>query len=387
MAEVSGKKRQVVRPQNSTDVEDFRLPRWDREGNLINEPSKPQAPTQVEEIEIDDLAMPSVAELETIREEAYSEGYDQGYQTGLNQGRRDGEEAGHKEGFEQGKQQGLAEGLQQGQAQGLEQHKAETQSLKASVAELQKQLSSLIQSEQKDIETALMALSVKIAKQVIQDEWRLQPEHIQPLVHAAVQALPNPDEDLTVYVNPNEIEYVQQIADAHWKVQSSPDVQPGGCQVKTAHSWVDYTLDHRFETAVSQLLSHLRLPTESLSQPVSASMMARPGASIVEDRDEYPESEQAQSPTIENDSVDSSGELQNESEISEFAADDHQAPETENSGPSEMDEALSAQDSTEYLPETSVEHEENATESDGSLEEETTDPQSLSDDEHERKDQ
>ncbi|MBU2863158.1 flagellar assembly protein FliH [Reinekea forsetii] len=271
---MSTTKKRVMR--DASGVSELNLPKWDKNGNAVQspEPKKPTAkviPTVTPDIEEESISAPTVKELEKIREDAYNEGFEQGYEQGLKQGNTEGHTQGLEKGLEEGKEKGLAEGRETGHAQALAEGKAET----AKALEVFKSISSALQEyrteDELEIEKALGVLAVKIARQVVQDELRTKPSHIKQVVHAAVQALPNPDEKLTLRINPVDLEFVKSTAETNWQLQSDEAIRSGGCTVKSGFSYVDYTLEHRFETAVKQLINHIEVdvPEQKISQPIS----------------------------------------------------------------------------------------------------------------------
>lgn len=259
----------VVRRKDA-NIEDYNLPQWDRDGNLIGPAKKPEKVTEVEDIPEQDVQMPTLADVEAIRESAYNEGFEQGYESGMKEGHRVGEQNGRQQGEERGYQEGLEKGQQEGLAQALQSEQEKTdQKLKvldAAANALKEQLS----QEQTELQEALLALSVRIARQVIQDELRLEKAHIEKVVHASIQSLPNPDEKLTLQIHPDDYDVVSQFAESHWSLETSAEITPGGCRVKSGYSLIDYTLEHRFTTAVAHFLTELdTVDAEKLSAPLT----------------------------------------------------------------------------------------------------------------------
>jgi flagellar assembly protein FliH len=269
---MSADHKSILRSGGAKTVEDFDLPKWDRQGNLVAKPvkKKPTIATKIEDIKEEVVKVPTAKEIEAIREEAYNEGFEQGYQNGLGQGQREGLVKGQKEGLEKGQEEGLLKGVETGRAQALTEERTKTDEKLAVLTEVSTALKSQIESERDELEKALTALAIRIARQTLQDELRLKPSHISNVVHAAIQCLPNPDEKLTLLLNPEEVDFVETFADSHWQLQADDSVTVGGCKIKSAYSYVDYTLEHRFENAVSHLLSTIPdVNSEKVKQPLS----------------------------------------------------------------------------------------------------------------------
>lgn len=270
-------KRSVLRNDGSRSVESLDLPKWDRDGNLIRKPKPKPKPTQVEDVKQETVKVPTVKDVEAIREAAYNEGFEQGYENGLNQGKREGNEQGLAEGKEAGHKEGLIAGEETGRAQALAEEQKKTDEKLAVFESLSDALKNQVALEQSELEQALLTLAVRLARQVVQDELRLKPSHIEAVVHAAVQCLPNPDDKLTVLINPEELEFVSSFADSHWTLQADDSISVGGCKIKSGYSYVDYTLEHRFENAVSHMVANLsEQAKEKAQEPLSEEFLMRP---------------------------------------------------------------------------------------------------------------
>lgn len=261
----------VMRHGRQPEIENVALPKWDRDGKLVSRPVKARVKQTITDVSNRTFKAPTVTELESIREDAYNEGFEQGFESGLAQGKREGQEKGKDEGYAVGLEAGRTDGLAQGIQQALTEEQLKTDQKLSVFDGVTDALKNQIAVEQTEIEQALMALSMRIARQVLQDEVKLHPEHIQRLVHAAVQSLPNADDKLSLHVNPQEVELVRSFAENHWSVQSDASVTPGGCKIKSEFSYIDYTMEHRFDTTVSHFMTHLGdKVSESAKSPISS---------------------------------------------------------------------------------------------------------------------
>ncbi len=268
---MSSSNKSILRNNKVPDVENLQLPTWDKHGNEIHKAVTPQAkPTQVEDVSEESLKVPTLKEVESIREEAYNEGFEQGFQNGLGQGHREGVVEGKKEGYEVGYQEGLTAGMTTGHEQTVAEERVKTDDKLTVLASVANELKNQLGQEQSELEKALLVLSIKIARQVLQDELHLDPNHIAVVVHAAVQSLPNPDEKLTVLLNSSDLEFVSSFADSHWTLEADESISAGGCKIKSKYSYVDYTLEHRFDNAVSQLVAQLEdSDINNIKQPIT----------------------------------------------------------------------------------------------------------------------
>lgn len=255
--------------ESELQVETWELPRWDAEGNPSEPPRKsPLKPTE-EDIEPESIALPTAEELRALHEDAYNEGFESGYEQGLRQGQQDGQKQGYEEGHRNGEQAGRAAGDAAGRAAALAQEEQRINQALQPLALLLQSLKGCLTEQQDALESGLVALALRIARQVIDAELKLAPEHIQELVHAAVQALPNADERIVIELHPEDLAYVERVAESHWSLTANETLSRGGCIVKTRFSYVDYSLEHRYRQQVSNLLAHHGLSEhlQQLEQP------------------------------------------------------------------------------------------------------------------------
>lgn len=250
------------RPRSDSEVETYRLPRWDSQGNLIPESRQSVSSEDVEEAEVQ---LPTAEEIRQIHEDAYNEGFESGYEQGMRQGQTDGHKQGHQEGYRAGEEVGREAGEKAGfeAARAAEDERIETE-LKP-LATLFEQLKSTLPEQENALKEGLVVLATRIARNVIDAELSLNPEHITSLAHAAVQALPNADERLIVELNPADEALVARVAESHWTLEPNESIARGGCIVRTRFSYIDYTLEHRYRQQIANLLAHLGL-TERLTE-------------------------------------------------------------------------------------------------------------------------
>ena len=267
---MSSDSKPILRRKDVISAANLPLVKWDKNGLVVDGAPKAKASAEVvesvDEVAHETIKAPTVKELESIREDAYNEGFEQGFESGMTQGHSAGQTEGHAEGLiagqEKGTEQGLAAGTAKGELAEAKKNKEKLAVFEALTAAFKAQMP----HEQAELEQALLSLSIRIARQIIRDELRAEPSHIAAVVHAAVQSLPNPDEKLTLSVNPSELEFVTSFAEKHWQLEGDVKVSVGGCKIKTQYSYVDYTLEHRFDAAVRHLMTKLGEDSAKASQ-------------------------------------------------------------------------------------------------------------------------
>ncbi len=241
-------------------VETYQLPRWDAQGRPVQDPkaNKPD-PGSVEDVNPESLKPPTADEIRQIHEDAYNEGFESGFEQGMKQGQATGQAEGYKAGYDSGEQEGLSAGNKAGMLAAQQAEEERISAELAPLAELLTQIKAVLGQQTDDLQSGLVALATRIARNVIDAELTLNPDHIQNLVHAAVQALPNADERFTLELNPEDEALVKRIAEPHWNLVPTASVSRGGCIIRTRFSYVDYSLEHRYRQQVSNLLAHAGL--------------------------------------------------------------------------------------------------------------------------------
>jgi flagellar assembly protein FliH len=189
------------------------------------------------------VSMPTMAQIEEIRADAENEGFEQGKQEGLKQGleqgRLDGLAQGHEEGFTQGQEQGYEAGM-----------------VKAN--QLAEQLSSLITQFQQplaildaEVESEVLAMTLALAKAVVQQELKMHPEHIAATIRQGVDALPIKEQRVKLRLHPDDVALVMslygesQLSKNDWHLESDPSLSVGDVFIDSTRSNVDLRLSQR----------------------------------------------------------------------------------------------------------------------------------------------
>lgn len=214
----------------------------------------------VKPTEVETILPPTMAEIEDIRAQAETEGFNEGKQQGFEQGR----EQGRLEGLEQGH----SEGFSQGQEQGIEAGLAEAKKRVARFEELLTQFEKPLQLLDTDIELSLLNLTMTLAKSVIGHELKTHPEQVLSALRLGVDSLPIKDQSVNIRLHPDDIELVEQLYSSaqitrnQWQLDADPSLSAGDCIISSQRSLVDLTLSARIDT----VFEHLRQQHEHLTQ-------------------------------------------------------------------------------------------------------------------------
>jgi flagellar assembly protein FliH len=182
----------------------------------------------MEEVPLEEVQPLTLEELESIRQEAYNEGF----------------AAGEKDGF---------------RSTTLKVRQEAEAALAVKLASLERLMGSLfepIAEQDTQIEKAMVRLVEHMTRQVIQRELALDSSQIESVMREALKLLPLGVGNVRLYINPQDFEQVKALRERHeetWRIVEDAALQPGGCRVETEHSRIDATV----ETRISQIMAKL----------------------------------------------------------------------------------------------------------------------------------
>ena len=151
---------------------------------------------------------------------------------------------------QQAYQEGFAAGMRDGRAQG----EAFSLHMKDLLAELEGSLLRFEQAMAGDI----LELSLEIARQLVRQAIRTDPEMILTVVREAIESMPQLTEHPVLILNSEDANIVRQMLayeyqESVWRVVEDPGMARGGCRVETSESEIDATLEGRWKRIVEAL--------------------------------------------------------------------------------------------------------------------------------------
>lgn len=169
----------------------------------------------------------------------------------LEQARAQAVEVGHAAGYAAGLEQGLAEGRQR-----AAEHLAGDA---AQLASLLDSLAAPLANLEQELLDSMLQLACALAQQVVRRELTAVPARIGELVREGVAALPPAARQISVHLNPLDLDLVRTMAprgrgDARWELVADPSLSRGGCRISTESSEVDLTLETRLSEVFARLL-------------------------------------------------------------------------------------------------------------------------------------
>lgn len=180
------------------------------------------APVSSQPVTLIEAAESTAAQLQEIRQKAYSEG----------------QAAGHQAGYDAGMQQAMRETAQ---LQTL------LQNLQVALTQVDEQLAQ-----------SLLDLSLTVAQKMVIEALKINPEIILKIISTAISSLPHFNQNAHLILNPVDAELVikhmgENLAHAGWKIFTDPKIERGGCRVETAHSNIDATNPARWQCIVESI--------------------------------------------------------------------------------------------------------------------------------------
>jgi len=172
----------------------------------------------IQETTQSETALPSVSEIEDIRQLAHDEGLAAGYAAGIQQARDEAAQI-HQ----------LLQGLQD-------------------------ELNQL----DENVSQSLLDLSLEIARKMVHETLQIKPELILKIVSDAISNLPHFNQNAHLILHPDDAELVrkdmgEQLSHSGWKIFTDIQINRGGCRVETAHSNVDASVEARWKHIVDSI--------------------------------------------------------------------------------------------------------------------------------------
>ncbi|MGE7959230.1 flagellar assembly protein FliH [Pseudomonas sp. NPDC089530] len=196
------------------------------------EPEPEELPVEIEEVPLEEVQPLTLEELESIRQEAYNEGF----------------ATGEKEGFH---------------STTLKVRQEAEVALNAKLAPLETLMANLfepIAEQDTQIEKALVNLVQHMTRQVIQRELAIDSSQIEHVMREALKLLPLGVGNVRLYINPQDFAQVKSLRERHeesWRIVEDEAMLPGGCRVETEHSRIDATMETRIAKIMDKLSDQL----------------------------------------------------------------------------------------------------------------------------------
>ncbi len=157
-------------------------------------------------------------------------------------------------------QQSRAKGYELGRWEGLEAGHKTTQEDAQRLVQLYDEAAHPFRQITEDVERELVKLAGTIAKEIVKQELRIQPELILEAVNQACSVLSAVAKDIDVHLNHEDIVIVKEGIKEdppaqHWRIIEDRNLARGECQINSSAEFIDATLQTRIDGIVAGILS------------------------------------------------------------------------------------------------------------------------------------
>lgn len=167
---------------------------------------------------------------------------------------------------QEGYDQGFAEGLAQGHGQAmLEAQEQVNAFLNNQGQDTARQLAALVASAQEQLDAAeqvaargMLELACELARQVLRHEISTNPNALLPVIREALTPLIADSKSTVLKLHPLDMDMLEDVLRAEYPglpltLLADASITRGGCQIQSAGTQIDGTLEKRWARAVGQL--------------------------------------------------------------------------------------------------------------------------------------
>ena len=163
-----------------------------------------------------------------------------------------------EQGYQQGLEQGMQKAAQEWQARMSDYQNNLGRETALRLNEVLHTAQTAVQGLSQEIAPDLLQLATDVARQVVRQELRCNPQALQPVVAEALDMLGAETKPALVRLNPEDFKHLEvhlRTALPNPKVEwlADPSVAEGGCLVESQGAQVDGSLERRWQRAVAAL--------------------------------------------------------------------------------------------------------------------------------------
>ena len=149
--------------------------------------------------------------------------------------------------LEEIQRQAHEEGYQAGYAEGAQR-----------MAALLNAMEQALQQADQAIAQDLLNLSLEVARKMVQQTLKTNPEILLNTLREAIGSLPHFNQGAHLVLHPDDATLVrasmgEQLSHSGWKIFEDTQITRGGARVETAHSQIDATLENRWQRIVASI--------------------------------------------------------------------------------------------------------------------------------------
>ena len=115
-----------------------------------------------------------------------------------------------------------------------------------------------LQQSDQAIAQDLLNLSLEVARQMVQQSLKTNPEILLNIIREAISSLPHFSHGAHLVVHPDDAEMLrtsmgEQLSHSGWKIFEDKSIEPGGVRIETANSQIDATVANRWKRIVAAI--------------------------------------------------------------------------------------------------------------------------------------
>lgn len=159
---------------------------------------------------------------------------------------------------EQARREGYDAGLAEGQAAAESAANAAREQEIAHFQTLTANYRAALEGLDQGVAEQLLDLALEVASQVLRTTLETRRDALLPIIREAIQALPLHHGTITLHLNPDDAEALQEAlgelsGQANLHLAPDSEITRGGCLLKTGHSEIDATLETRWKRVLEAI--------------------------------------------------------------------------------------------------------------------------------------
>ena len=157
------------------------------------------------------------------------------------------------------REQARSEGFQQGRAEGLAAGAKEIGAKVKHLDGLMRALARPFEELDDKVEHEVVALAMAVGRHLVRREFRTNPKQIVAVVQEALGAVPVSCRRIRLALNPEDARLVREAlppadGDRAWELVEDPVIPRGGCRVHSESCEIDATLDTRVNAIIAAVM-------------------------------------------------------------------------------------------------------------------------------------
>ena len=159
------------------------------------------------------------------------------------------------------KDQAYTEGFENGRRDGLQSAEQEIDQKILLLKRMMTELTNPIQQCGDETKQELLELSFAIARQIVRRELKQDPTQLIAIIRDSLNLLPVGSKNIQILLHPDDASIIREVLsinkdsqDSRWQLLEEPSMERGGCFLKTENSNVDASIDRQIAVLFSRIV-------------------------------------------------------------------------------------------------------------------------------------